>query len=135
MPAFNRGIQKMFVSALSVLVCCTSSLAAENHVVPIAELHRQIASASQARQANLAKAEQFFSLEPVQNALRTAGLDGAGVQKAVASLDDDELARLAERTSKVQADLAGGALTNQQLTYIIIALATAVIILIITEAR
>jgi hypothetical protein len=38
---------------------------------------------------------------------------------------------LAAQTEKVQADLAGGELNNQQITYIIIALATAVVVLIL----
>ncbi len=129
----NSALRGAIVLILSFVVPATTSLAAADHVVPIAELHRQIESAAQARQANLAKVDKFLSLDPVQNALRTARMDGSTIQKAVALLSDDELARLANRTDKVQADVTGGALTNQQLTYIIIALATAVIILVIVE--
>jgi len=50
-------------------------------------------------------------------------------------LSDEELARLAARTEKVRKDFAAGALTNQQITYIIIALATALIVVIIVVAR
>jgi len=45
-------------------------------------------------------------------------------------LDDEELAQLAARAEEPGAEVVGGALTNQQLTYIVIALATAVIVLI-----
>ena len=41
-----------------------------------------------------------------------------------------ELAKLAQQTRHVQNDFAAGVLTNQQITYILIALATAVIVLI-----
>jgi hypothetical protein len=43
--------------------------------------------------------------------------------------------RLVARTDKLQHDVAAGALSNQQITYILIALATAVIILVIVAAR
>jgi hypothetical protein len=50
-------------------------------------------------------------------------------------LNDKELARLAAQAEKVQADVAAGALDNhQQISYIIIALATAVLILVIVVA-
>ena len=56
------------------------------------------------------------------------------MQKAVATLSPDELARLASRTNQLQRDFAVGALTNQELTYIVIALAAAVIVLIAVKA-
>ena len=56
------------------------------------------------------------------------------MRQVVSLLGDDDLARLAAQTDRVRADLEAGALTNQQLTYIVIALATAVIILVIVVA-
>ena len=47
------------------------------------------------------------------------------------ALDDEEVAELAKRAEDPGREVAGGALTNQQLTYIVIALATAVIILLV----
>lgn len=46
-------------------------------------------------------------------------------------LNDEELAQLAERAEEPGDQVAGGALTNQQLTYIMIALAAAVVVLIV----
>ena len=45
-------------------------------------------------------------------------------------MNSDELAKLAVQTRQVQSDFAAGALTNQQITYILIALGTAVVVLI-----
>lgn len=45
-------------------------------------------------------------------------------------LDEWELASLTARAEEPADDVAGGSLTNQQLTYIVIALAAAVIVLI-----
>jgi len=73
--------------------------------------------------------------EPARKAFETVKLDPAKVSQALAFLNDDELARLAAQSEKIQHDVAAGALTNQQITYILIALGTAVIILVIVAAR
>jgi hypothetical protein len=108
-----------------------SAIAQESHVVPLTELHRDAAAATASRQANLERAESFFSSEAAQKALQSIHIDGKQVKAALPLLGDDELARLASRTGQLQEDFAAGALSNQELTYIVIALATAVIILVI----
>ena len=128
-------MQKLVGLLLLEIFPFMTCLAAETHVVPIDELHRQAVSVTQTRQANLAAAHRFFSSAPVQNALRTVKMEDSQVLQAAALLSDEELARLAARTDKVQRDLAAGALSNQEITYIVIALATAVIVLIIVKAR
>ncbi len=131
----KRGIHRAIVLILSAAVPLASTLAAEDHVVPAAELHQQLLSGAQARKTNLAKSQSFFSLAPVQGALQAGKLDGGQVKKAVALLSDEELARLASYTDELQTDVQGGALSNQELTYIVIALGTAVLILVIVAAR
>jgi hypothetical protein len=108
-------------------------LAAQNHVVSPAELQQATASVARTRQQNIAKVEKFFSSERAGKALKSAHLDPSQIKKAVPSLSDQELARLASRADKAQKDFAAGALTNQQITYILIALATAVIVLILVH--
>ncbi|HEX5431173.1 MAG TPA: hypothetical protein VFW83_04355 [Bryobacteraceae bacterium] len=129
-----RSIRTATVLMLSVIVPATTSWAAEEHIVSLGEIHGQIASAAQTRHMNLQKAEALFSMPPAQNALRHAKMDPAKVQTAVAALDDAELARLAARADKVQANLKAGALSNQDLTYIVIALATAVVVIVILKS-
>jgi hypothetical protein len=48
-------------------------------------------------------------------------------------LDEEEAAELAKRSEEPGTEVAGGALTNQQLTYVVIALATAVIVLLLAK--
>lgn len=108
-----------------------SAVAQENHVVPLTELHRDVAATTANRQANLERVERFLSSELAQKALRSAKIDGDQVKAALPLLSDDEMAQLASRADRAQADFAAGALTNQEITYILIALATAVIILVI----
>jgi hypothetical protein len=133
---FTRSLLKSgVVLSLLLILPVMTTLAAESHVVPLRDLHRDAAGATQTRESNLAKAERFFSSEAAQKALRTVKLDGDQVLKAVPLLSDEELARLAARVDAAQADLAGGALSNEHLTYIVIALGTAVLILVIVWAR
>ena len=75
----------------------------------------------------------FFNSKPALKALRSAKIDAKKVQDAIAQLSDAELARLAARTNVAQKDFAAGALNNQDLTYIIIALATAVVVIILVK--
>lgn len=124
-------IRNVLALMLTTMIPVMTAVAEESHVVPLTELHRDAANVTQARQANLASVEKFFSSDAARESLRTARIDGDQVMKALPLLSDEELARLVSRTDKLQADFAAGALTNQQLTYIVIALATAVIILVI----
>ena len=112
----------------------TSILLAQEHVVTAADLQSELSKSAATRQANLAKVRNFLSSEPARKALKSAKIDQQKVEKAVPYLSDEELARLAARTDKVQRDMAAGALTNQQITYILIALGTAVLVLILVES-
>jgi uncharacterized protein YbcC (UPF0753/DUF2309 family) len=111
----------------------TSNLLAQEHVVSTADLQRELSKSAATRQANLAKVRNFLSSEPARKALKSAKIDEEKVEKAVPYLSDEELARLATRTDKAQRDMAAGALSNQDLTYIVIALATAVLVILIVE--
>jgi len=135
MAAGLRNFVAVFVlgfwGTLSIL---SPNLIAEDHVVKTTDLHQEILRASESRQSNLAKIQGFFSSESSQKALKNSKLDITKIKSAIPLLNDEELARLAAQTDKIQMDVAGGSLTNQQITYIIIALATAVVILIIVAA-
>ena len=103
----------------------------EDHLVSRSDLHETIVKSAKTRQANLEKVQRFFSSERVRQTLTSTQSDLKKVENALPHLNDQELARLAAQTEKVQADLAGGALDNQQITYILIALAAAVVVLIL----
>ena len=133
--SFPRPFSVFVALLLAVVLPLPQDVFAQDHVVSARDLHRDLVAAAQARQGNQAKVLKFFSSEQAGKALKSAKLPYEKVQKAVAQLTDDELARLAATTEKVQNDFAAGSLTNQQITYIIIALATAVLILILVAAR
>ena len=134
-------MRRMFQAARAAAVCCLIPLipavqaqSLQGHVVPLGDLHQQAMNAAEQRRQNLAKLDQFFSTEGATAALRTINMNGQQVHNAVALLSDSDIAMLSERASHANMDFVAGALDNQQLTYIVIALATAVLILVIIAA-
>jgi hypothetical protein len=103
---------------------------AQDHVVSSTDLQKDVASAAQARQAHIANIQKFLSSDRAQRALKAGNMNYDVVRNGISTLSDDELARLSARADKAQKDFAAGALTNEQITYIIIALGAAVIVLI-----
>ena len=133
---FSRSRQLLITFILSTLaVLPLLSQTTSDHIVPAPDLHQAVRAAAQARQDRLSKLDKFFATEPARKAFETVKLDPAKVSQALTFLSDDELARLAAQSEKLQHDIAAGSLTNQQITYILIALGTAVIILVIVAAR
>lgn len=107
---------------------------APQHAVSLADLQKDVAASAAVRQANEAKIEKFLSTPQAREAMKKAGINYEVVKQSVPQLSADELADLAARADKAQMQFDAGSLTNQQLTYIIIALATAVIIIVIFTA-
>ena len=120
-----------FLLALATAVS-TVPLGAAEHLVTPAELRQDLQAKEADRADQLRKVKAFFERESPR--MERAGLDAQEVTAAVASLDGDALERLAQRVGAIDADVAAGALSNQELTYIVIALGTAVLILVIVAA-
>ena len=98
------------------------SLPGQTHVVSPLELRHQLAAASSERQHNLAILTNLLSSPRVEKALGSAGIDPVQVKIAVSSLSDQELARLAARADKAQADFAAGTMSQRDLLIILIGL-------------
>ena len=95
----------------------------QRHVVSVDELSKDEARPVETRQANEAALRQLFSTEPARQALRSAKIDYARVDKAVGQLSDEDLARLAERSRQLQNDFAAGragSLSDRDLLIILI---------------
>jgi hypothetical protein len=125
-----RTLIGSLICALTFALQSSLLAADQNHVVSPAELQQATASVARTRKQNIDKVEKFFSSKHAEKTLKSAHLDPVQIKKAVPTLSDQELARLATRADKVQKDFAAGALTNQQITYILIAIGAAVIVLI-----
>ena len=112
------------------LLACQAAYA-QGPIVTQDELKQALVDSAKTRKENLDQVRHFFSTEVAAKALKSANLDSKRLDRAVSTLNADELAKLAATTRHIDADFAGGKpLTNEQLTYIIIALATAVVVLI-----
>jgi hypothetical protein len=106
---------------------------AQGQVTP-SELNQAIQNAAHTRQQNIDQVRGFFSNDSVRSALKAAKIDQNRLAKAVSTLSSDDLARLSSQTSAIQSDFAAGSLSNQDLTYIVIALAAAVLVLVVVAA-
>jgi hypothetical protein len=60
-------------------------------------------------------------------------MDPEQVQTAVSTLSDQELARLASRADKAQADFAAGRLEDRDLLIIIVAIAALVLLIVVVH--
>jgi hypothetical protein len=125
-----QPVRTLMAGILVVLFAFPSNLAAQAHVVSPADLQKETMAASQARQSNLQTVTQFLSSQRAQKALRSAHMDPAQVKTAVSTLSDQELAQLASRSAKAQADFAAGRLEDRDLLIIIVAIAALVLIVV-----
>ena len=97
--------------------------AQDKHVVSSQELSKDAARPAETRGANEAALRQLFSSEQAQQALKSANLDYGRVDKAVAQLSDEDVAKLAARSRQVQDNFAAGrsgSLSDRDLLIIII---------------
>jgi len=98
--------------------------AQDKHVVSSQELSQDAARPAETRGANEAALRQLFSSEQAQQALKSANLDYGKVDKAVAQLSDEDLAKLAARSRQVQNNFAAGSragsLSDRDLLIIIV---------------
>ncbi len=103
---------------------------AQTHVVSPSDLQNETVAASQLRQRNQDKVREFLSSPTAEKALKSAGMDPVQVKTAVATLNDAELAQLAARADKAQADFAAGTLSNRDLMFIILGIAALILIIV-----
>ena len=106
----------------------------QQHVVTTDELNQQVARPAETRQANKEAVRHLLSSDAGQNALKSANVDYARVDKAIGQLSDEEVAKLAERSRQAESDFAAGAISAKTLAYIILAVVVIVVIIVIARA-
>ena len=130
MKWFSRAL---LATVLSALMIVPQDAFAQQHVVSPSDLHSAVMNASQARQAQEAKLEAFFSSSQARQALQSANIDYQVVQNGIHLLSNNELARLAARADQAQRDFAAGTMSNRDLLWIVIALAVLLIIVVVAS--
>jgi len=116
---------------LSLVICPLAY--SQRPIVTQDELKQALVNSAKTRKENLDQVRRFFSSEAAVKALKSANIDSKRLDKAVSTMNSEELAKLAATTRHIESDFAAGSLTNEQITYILIALATAVIVLILVH--
>ncbi len=130
----RKRLAILLAIAFTSLAAPAQRLFADDHAVSAADLHQVLVDSAKTRQTNVETVQKFFSSQIVKNALSKQIVTASKVEKAIPLLNDEELSRLASQCRQVESDISAGALSNQEITYILIALATAVIILVIVVA-
>lgn len=131
---FFGGTRAMVASMVVVCSFGAQLSFGQGKSITQSELRDAVRQSADARQKNLQQVRSFFDDANVRQTLSGAGMDRGRIQNAVSGLNASELEKLAARTAQVQKDFAAGTLTNQELTYIVIALGAAVIVLIAVAA-
>jgi hypothetical protein len=121
---------RTFVACVLVMLFAVPRSLMAQHLVSPADLQAELVKASQARQHNLETVQQFLSSPKAEKALASAHINAGQVQDAVSTLSDQELAQLASRANKAQADFAAGRLEDRDLILILLAIAALVLIIV-----
>jgi hypothetical protein len=125
-----RRAVRFFAACCLIAVFLLPSEALAQHVVNPADLQKEIVKTSQTRQNNMQTVQQFLSSPTAEKALKSAQMDPVQVKTAVASLSDQDLAQLASRADKAQADFAAGRLSDRDILLIILGIAALVLIIV-----
>lgn len=128
----KRCCQGTMACLLATVFALPQTLVAQavEHVVSPSELHQATVDASRTRQQNLETVKSFLSSNRAQQALKSAHMDPQQVTTAISSLSDAELAQLASRTQKAQADFAAGTLSDRDLLIVLVAIAALILIIV-----
>lgn len=129
----RQTLRMALATLLVALFIVPTEALAQSHVVSPADLQKATTAASQVRQHNMDSVQRLLSTPTAEKALKSANMDPLQVKTAVSTLNDQELAQLAARADKAQADFAAGNLDQRDL--ILIILGVAVLILIIVAVR
>jgi hypothetical protein len=100
------------------------------HVVSPSDLQKEMLVSAQARQRNLETVRGFLSSEQASKAMHSAHVNPEQVKNSVASLSDAELAQLATRAQKAQADFAAGSLSSRDLLLVILGVVALILIIV-----
>ena len=107
--------------------------AVQDHVVSPAEIHNDAVAATGRRERNVATVTQFMATPRAKQALASAHLGPAQVKTAMAKMSDEEVAELASRVDKTQADFAAGSMSDRDMIWLVLGIV--VLILIIVAVR
>lgn len=131
MPSLIRQFVRVATAGtLAVVFMIPQDALAQSHVVSLAELQGAAVASTAARQKNIETLREFVSSPIAEKALKSAHVNAEQVKNAVSRLSDQELAQLAARASKAQADFAAGSLSDRDLIIILVCIAALILIIV-----
>lgn len=130
MISWRKCVRVAAACGLTFLFAVPQNLAAQTHVVSPGELQKAAVAATETRQRNIETVQKFLSSPAAEKGLKAARIDPQQVKQGVSSLSDAELAQLATRADKAQADFAAGHLSDRDLIIILIAIAALILIIV-----
>lgn len=108
MASFRDGIRICLPLMLAGSMALPIAAASDEHVVPLAELHQNVRSAAEQRARNISDIDRVLSYPAAREALGKSGVSPDQMRAAVATLNDQELTRLADRARASEKDVQGG---------------------------
>jgi len=122
------------VSGLVVLLCVLMAIprvAAQSHAAPTAAIDQALQQHVTAVDADRAVVQRLLARPDVQAIAADMGLDVRRAQTAVATLDGDQLSRLASQARQAEQELAGGQGSIRISTTLIIIALLVIILLVV----
>lgn len=126
----SRAVDLLFLLLLSLLLVIPQNAFAQQHVVSSADLQRDVAAASVARQQNIARLDKAFASPQVRQALQSAHVDYRQVTNAIPQLSNQDLARLSRMSARNSQEFAAGQISNHDLLLLLVAVAVLILIIV-----
>src|SRR5436189_6393260 len=111
----RQSLRVVVATVLVALFIVPTDALAQSHVVSPADLQKATVAASQVRQHNVETVQHLLSMPAAEKAMKSAKMDSRQVKNAVSTLSDQELAQLAVRADRAQADFSAGNLSERDL--------------------
>jgi hypothetical protein len=122
------------IVAATTFFVVSMQASAQQHVVPLAELQSKVQAVSQDRTQNIGDIERVLSYPAAVQALEKSGVKQEQVRTAVATLSNDELARLAQKARAAEKDVEGGLIVGI-LALIGLIVVILIVIAVVADAR
>ena len=115
---------------LCAVIGSPQGMVAQTHVVPRAQIQKDLSTSLVARQQNEEQLKSFLSMPETQQAMRSKGFQAQQVTNAISQLNNADLAQLAARSAKAQKDFAAGNIDNHDLLLILVGIAALILIIV-----
>lgn len=126
----RHSLRVITACILVAIFAVPQSLLAQAHLVSPSDLQQETLAASQSRMGDLQAWQNFLSSPMAEKAMGSLHVDARQVASAISSLSDREVAQMAARANKAQADFAAGNITDHDLLIILVAILALILIIV-----